>query len=65
MATKQEIKDYYKELKNAIRHIQNSALLNDREKEELTDALLERIKIVYKWFVDEFDEDDLKDLDNN
>lgn len=63
MATKQEIKEYYRELKDAINYIQNSKLLTAREKEELTDTLLERVGIIYKWFVDDFDENDLRDLE--
>lgn len=64
MASKQEIREYYKRLKDALAQVQYSQSLSQRQREELTDMLLERLSIIQKWYFDDFTEDEIKELEN-
>ncbi len=51
MATREEWNEYFNELKEMLRRIQESDLPADI-KEELTDKYLEKLNIVSKYFLD-------------
>lgn len=51
MATREEWQDYFNELKEMLRKIQESDLPEDI-KEELTDRYLEKLSIISKYFLD-------------